>query len=159
MASQQHDVSLLTDPVAQRLLRSPVLARLAYTWYDGTPRVVPMWFHWNGNEIVLGGPPDAPKVKALQKRSDVAVSIDETEWPYKVLLIRGQATIDVVNGVSEEYQQSARKYFGDQQGDAWSANVGQMMTEMARISIRPTKVTVLDFETRFPSALAKRMVG
>ncbi len=41
----QGDLALLEHPVAQQLLASRELARLAYTWTDGTPRVVPIWFH------------------------------------------------------------------------------------------------------------------
>ena len=37
MPTQQGDVALLDDPVAQRLLQSPAPARLAYVWTDGTP--------------------------------------------------------------------------------------------------------------------------
>jgi hypothetical protein len=48
MPTSQGDLELLNDPVARRLLASPVPARLAYTWTDGTPRVVPIGFHWNG---------------------------------------------------------------------------------------------------------------
>ncbi len=47
------------------MLQSTVPARFAYNWNDGTPRVVPIGFHWNGVEIVLGTPTDAPKMKAL----------------------------------------------------------------------------------------------
>ena len=65
MATKQGSFALLDDPVAQELLRSTSPARLAYVWTDGTPRVVPIWFHWNGKEIVLGTPPKAPKVQAL----------------------------------------------------------------------------------------------
>jgi len=36
-------------------------ARFAYNWSVGTPRVVPINFHWNGTEIALGTPPDAPR--------------------------------------------------------------------------------------------------
>jgi len=46
MATQQGDLALLDDPVAQELLRSTNLAKLAYVWTDGTPRVVPIWFEW-----------------------------------------------------------------------------------------------------------------
>ncbi len=42
MTGQQGDVSLLDDPVARELLSSRQLARLAHTWLDGTPRVVPI---------------------------------------------------------------------------------------------------------------------
>ena len=40
----QGDIALLNDPVARRLLNSTIPARLAYSWTDGTPRVVPIWF-------------------------------------------------------------------------------------------------------------------
>lgn len=48
MTSQQGSLDLLHDPVAQDLLASTVPARLAYTWHDGKPRIVPIGFHWNG---------------------------------------------------------------------------------------------------------------
>ena len=54
MPTEQGDLALLDDPVAQELLHSTNLARLAYVWRDGTPRVVPIWFHWDGEELVLG---------------------------------------------------------------------------------------------------------
>jgi nitroimidazol reductase NimA-like FMN-containing flavoprotein (pyridoxamine 5'-phosphate oxidase superfamily) len=157
MVTQQGDVALLNDLVAQRLLNAPLLARLAYNWHDGTPRVVPIWFHWSGEEIVMGGPPDAPKVDALRERPDVAITIDDDHWPYKVLLVRGRANVEVVDGITPEYKESARKHFGEEQGTAWVSQVGQTVSRMSRIAVRPTWVAILDFETRFPSALAKRM--
>jgi hypothetical protein len=70
MTTQQGNLALLEDDVAQRLLRSPLPARLAYQWTDGTPRVIPIGFHWNGAELVFGTPPDAPKMKALRDGRD-----------------------------------------------------------------------------------------
>jgi nitroimidazol reductase NimA-like FMN-containing flavoprotein (pyridoxamine 5'-phosphate oxidase superfamily) len=64
--ANQGDLSLLHDPVAHQLLQSTIPARLAYTWTDGTPRVVPIWFHWTGEDVVMGGPPDAPKINAIR---------------------------------------------------------------------------------------------
>ena len=66
MATTQGDVALLNDPVAKELLQSTIPARFAYNALDGTPRVVPICFHWNGREIVLGTPLAAPKVPWLQ---------------------------------------------------------------------------------------------
>jgi len=51
--TKQGDVGLLREPIAQQLLQSKSPLHLAYTWRDGTPRVVPIGFHWNGQEIVL----------------------------------------------------------------------------------------------------------
>jgi len=60
----QGSLELLNDPVAKALLGSVNLARLAYTWLDGSPRVVPIWFHWTGEQFVLTSPAKAPKLRA-----------------------------------------------------------------------------------------------
>ena len=160
MAPKQGDLALLDDPVAQRLLQSPIPAQLAYNWHDGTPRVVPIWFHWDGEELVMAGPPDAPKVEALRRNPKVAVSIDDaSSWPYKVLLIRGTARVDIVEGVAPEYAACAERYFGPEQGRAWVGGVSQTVDRMSRVAVRPEWVGILDFETRFPQALASRMGG
>ena len=65
----QGDPKLLEDPVAKELLKSTIPARLAYNWTDGTPRVVPIWFHWDGKEIVMGSPPRAEAEGAAQELS------------------------------------------------------------------------------------------
>ena len=158
MATQQGDPALLHDPIAQQLLSSTIPARLAYVWHDGTPRVVPIWFHWTGKEIVMAGPPDAPKVAALRTNSRVALTIDEASgWPYCVLLLRGDARIETVDGIAPEYAAAAERYFGPDQGRAWVENMAQVTDTMARIVVRPDWVGILDFEDRFPQAIASRM--
>lgn len=154
MATEQGDLALLQDPVAQELLQSTVMARVAYTWLDGTPRVIPIWFHWDGQEIVLGTPVNAPKLRALPANPNVAVTIDGETWPYKVLLVRGTATVDVQDGVIPEYAAAANRYFGPEQGAAWVEQIASAGAQMGRVAIRPTWVAVLDFDSRFPSALS-----
>jgi hypothetical protein len=114
---------------------------------------VPIWFHWTGEELTFGTPAKAPKLKALQRDGRVAVTIDEsTSWPYRALLLRGDASVEMLDGVSEEYAAAAVRYFGEEQGQAWVSQLADK--PMARISVIPTWVTVLDFQTRFPSALS-----
>jgi hypothetical protein len=144
---------LLADPVAQQLLQAPIPARLAYTWSDSTPRVVPIWFHWDGQEIVMGTPPRAPKLKALKDGDRVAITIDSNDWPYRALLVRGVASVSQVDGVAPEYAKAAIRYFGEEQGSAWVSQFPVDM-QMWRIAVRPDRVTILDFESRFPSALS-----
>jgi len=155
MATRQGDIGLLQDPVAQELLGSRIPARLAYTWTDGTPRVVPIWFHWNGEEFVLGSPPKAPKLKALAQNPKVALTIDSEGFPHQVLMVRGSASVEMKDDVIPEYAASARRYFGEEQGAVWVENVRSMpLGGMARIAIRPEWVGILDFQTRFPSAVS-----
>src|SRR5215468_3981221 len=107
MRTQQGNLALLKDPIAQELLVSKIPARFAYVWPDGTPRVVPIWFHWNGRELVLATPPKAPKLKALAKNPKVSLTIDNNEFPHKVLLIRGSVRLQPMNGVVPEYAAAA----------------------------------------------------
>lgn len=153
MPVKQGDLSLLQHPAARELLQSKIPARLAYVWTDGTPRVVPIWFHWNGNEFVVGTPPNAPKVKALAKNPKVAMTIDDNNFPHKVLLVRGTARLVPVDGVAPEYAAAAERYFGPEQGKAWVAQMQSMAPSMVRVVITPEWVGLLDFQTRFPSAL------
>ncbi len=151
---QQGDLSLLQHPASQELLQSKIPARLAYVWTDGTPRVIPIWFHWNGREIVMATPPKAPKLKALARNPKVSLTIDDNTFPHKVLLIRGTARLEPLDRIVPEYEAAAERYFGTEQGHAWVNQLRTMISSMVRITITPEWVGLLDFQTRFPSALA-----
>lgn len=154
MPVPQGDLSLLQHPVAQELLASKIPARLAYIWTDGTPRVVPIWFHWDGRELVMGTPPKAPKLKALSSNPKVSLTIDDENFPHRVLLIRGSARLTPVDGIVPEYASAAERYFGAERGQAWINQLKKMVPGMVRIAITPEWVGIIDFKTRFPSALA-----
>jgi len=64
---------LLHDPIAQDLLASSIPARLAYVWADGTPRVVALWFHWNGSDV--------PMARIAVQPEEVVLLDFETRFP------------------------------------------------------------------------------
>jgi hypothetical protein len=146
----QGDVRLLDNEVAQRLLASTELARLAYVASDGTPRVFPMLFHWDGSDVVMSTFEGARKIAALRARPDVAITIDSAGAPPQVLLIRGRASVTDVDGIVPEYAAAQRRYQGEERAAAVLAEVDHPDTRMARIAVRPTWVGVIDFQTRFP---------
>ncbi len=150
---------LLQDPVAQELLTSTNLAHLAYTWSDGTPRVIPIWFHWDGNEIVFGTPVRAPKNRIIGDNCPVAVTIDTGQMPNHLLSIRGTAHVTTTEGVVPEYALAAERYFGPEQGKAWAENIGKMFPQMVRIAVKPESGHILDFEKRFPTTIAEAMAA
>jgi hypothetical protein len=150
----QGDVGLLQQPAAQELLHSKIPARLAYVWPDNTPRVVPIWFHWNGREIVMASPPRAPKLKALAKNPKVSLTIDDNTFPHKVLLVRGSARLEPVEGIVPEYAMAATRYFDAALAEAWLKQLRTLTSSMVRITVTPEWVGLLDFETRFPVALS-----
>jgi hypothetical protein len=151
MSGEQH-LELLQDPVADKLLTSAIPARLAYTWMDGTPRVVPIVFHWNGSVFAMGTQQHAPKVAALQAHPEVALTIDDNEFPFSVLLVRGTAAVTMHDEMTPEYGEAVVRYLGAEAAQAWTAPLRDQ--PMAKITVTPREVRILDFVTRFPSAMS-----
>jgi hypothetical protein len=50
---KQGDLRLLETEVATRLLSAAIPARFAYLALDGSPRVLPTWFHWTGELLTM----------------------------------------------------------------------------------------------------------
>ncbi|KMO94009.1 pyridoxamine 5'-phosphate oxidase family protein [Streptomyces roseus] len=144
---------VLNHPVSQELLARD-LTRLAYTAKDGTPRVVPIGFFWNGSEVVMCTAKNAPKVAALRDAPAVALTIDTEVHPPKILLVRGRAELDVVEGIPEEFLQSNGAYtMTPEQRLKWEAEVRSLYDGMVRIVVAPTWAKMIDFETTLPSAV------
>src|SRR5262245_10420460 len=95
----------LSTTGAQEMLASTSAAHLAYIAKDGTPRVIPVGFFWTGHQFVIATATTSPKVAALLARPDVALAIDSGDTPgqARALSIRGQASVEIVNGVVPEY--------------------------------------------------------
>src|SRR4051794_10724908 len=142
---------VMHDPLSQELLHSAIPVRLAYNGKDGLPRAIPIGFLWKDERIVLCTSSNAYKVKVLATNPKVALTID-TEAPYRALLVRGTASIEIVDGVAPEYLEASRKAMTDeQQFRAFEAEVRSLYKQMARISVAPEWAKLLDFETRLPS--------
>jgi hypothetical protein len=126
----QGDLGLLDSDLARRLLASTMPARFAFVWTDGTPRVLPTWFHWTGAELVMPTFLSAPhvrkaaaRVEALRANPAVAVTIDTEGFPPEVLLLRGRASVTEVDGVPEEYALAARRYLGEEAATTYLAQI------------------------------------
>jgi len=146
-------LAVLNTPGSLKLMRSDVHARLAYNGPDGFPRVVPMGYRWNGKEIIVCSPSNAAKVGSLQRDPKVALTIDTDAFPPEMLLIRGTATIDIVDGVPDDFIEGSRRFVPAEGFAEWEANVRGLYDRMARIVITPTWAKLIDFQTTLPSAI------
>jgi hypothetical protein len=129
--------------------------RLAYVAKDGTPRNVPIIFTWNGSQIVMCTSKNAPKVQALSENQMVALTIDTEVHPPKILLIRGRAELDFVDGIPDEYLQATSTYeMTPEQRVEWEAEVRSLYHDgMVRIVVTPNWAKLIDFESTLPSAV------
>jgi nitroimidazol reductase NimA-like FMN-containing flavoprotein (pyridoxamine 5'-phosphate oxidase superfamily) len=157
MNRQELDRELGQD-AAIELLQSAQLARLAYNGRDGHPRVVPTGFLWDGEQIVICTAATAQKVRAISSRPEVAVTIDAGTTPAEArsLLVRGIATVEIVDGVADEYLTASRKVMAGEQAEAFEQQVRALYDQMARISIAPRWARFYDFGAgRLPAFLSE----
>ncbi|MGW2014168.1 pyridoxamine 5'-phosphate oxidase family protein [Streptomyces sp. NPDC001927] len=145
---------VLNRPTSQELLARDV-TRLAYVAEDGTPRAIPIAFAWNGTEIVMCTPPNAPKLAALRVNPAVALTIDTEVHPPMILLVRGRAELDPVDGIPDEFLQANTSYeMTPEQRVTWEAEVRSLYADgMVRIVVTPTWAKLIDFETTLPTAV------
>lgn len=145
---------VMTKPIARELLASTIPARFAYIGVDGRPRVVPVAFHWDGARLVVCTVPKAAKVLALRRNPGVSITIDtEGQYPPRVLLVRGTASVELVDGVPDEYVAASRKLVPEAEFEGWEAGVRALYTQMVRITVEPDWAKLLDFETTVPQAV------
>jgi len=146
MERQDIDDELSTTG-AQELLTSGSAAHLSYIGKDGTPRVIPIGFFWTGDQIVISMATTSPKVAALSAHPEVALAIDKGDTPdqARALSVRGRASVEIVDGVVEEYLAAARKTMDSEAAAEFEQHVRGMYDQMARIAITPRWVRYYDF--------------
>jgi hypothetical protein len=117
--------------------------------------VIPIGIFWNGSEVVMCTTKNARKLKALRRNPAVALTIDTEVHPPDVLLLRGDAELDPVDGIPDEYLQASGTYrMTPEQRQDWEAEIKSLYVDgMVRIVVRPTWARLIDFETTLPAAV------
>jgi hypothetical protein len=149
----QNVADVLARPLSRELLTRGI-TRLAYIAEDGTPRNIPIGFVWNGSAVVMCTSTNAPKLKALRRDPAVALTVDTEEFPPKILLLRGRAELDEVEGIPDEYfAANNADLMPPEQRAAWEAEVRSLYDAMVRIVVVPTWAKLIDFDTTLPTAV------
>jgi hypothetical protein len=143
----------LAEPIAQELLDS-CMGRFSYLGADGDPRVIPIGFWRTGDKIAFATAVGSAKVDAIREHPRVALVVDRFGMPPRSLLVRGSATVEIVDGVPAEYLAGAPKLMPAEAVDGWRAGVQALYEQMAVITITPDHVVLHDFETTLPKAVA-----
>jgi PPOX class probable F420-dependent enzyme len=115
--------TLSTDEVMGFLDEPGHLLRLATTDQDGFPRLVPIWFIRQDDEILFT--PRGPSVFLANIRRDprVGLSVDEDPLPYRKVTVQGTARIVHDIGADDEwrdlYRTIAKRYVPAEAADAY----------------------------------------
>lgn len=75
------------------LLDSTAIAHVATVTPGGSPRTSPMWFEWDGQQVLLSHTKARAKTRDVKANPRIALSIADPENPYRYLEIRGPVEI------------------------------------------------------------------
>lgn len=94
----------------RELLESTSLANLASVDANGRPQVNPVWFIWDGTNILIGVREDTLKYRNLRGNPNLAISILDPADPFRYLELRGSIVefhhyndLSFVNQLSQKY--------------------------------------------------------
>jgi PPOX class probable F420-dependent enzyme len=86
------DGSRPKDAHIDERLRRDIIIWFSSVRPDGRPHVVPVWFLWDGESILLFSKPDQ-KVRNLRQNRAVVIALDNSEGGEDVILLEGEATL------------------------------------------------------------------
>jgi len=92
-AQMARDRSAECRPGAEAALRSDPVVWLSSTQPDGRPHLVPVWFHWDGEQIVAFSKPHAKKVGNLRDQPLVMLAVGAPGPDFEVELIEATAEL------------------------------------------------------------------
>lgn len=106
------------NPIPERLRDllgddTKAFANLALVRQDGRPHVSPVWFAWDGENIIINTARNRVKDRILQRRPTVSMSIMDPANPYRYLLITGQVVDETEEGGYEMISTLNEKYHGN----------------------------------------------
>jgi nitroimidazol reductase NimA-like FMN-containing flavoprotein (pyridoxamine 5'-phosphate oxidase superfamily) len=85
------------DPRAEALLRQPVLGQLAFNGHDGRPRVLPIWFLYEGGDLLMGSQRHAYKNRCLSADPRASFAVVSSAPPYHEVTMLADAIVETVS--------------------------------------------------------------
>lgn len=97
---------------ARALLDAPNIAHLASLMEDGSPKVEPVWVGREGDEVLVTTDVKSIKARNVERDPRVALSVVDSNNPYRQLLIRGRVASIRPDDELAAMDELSRKYLG-----------------------------------------------
>lgn len=128
------------DHVEDRLRTDPIIW-LTSVRADGRPHIVPVWFLWDGESLLILSKPGNQKVKNIAREPRVAIALDDSKSGHDVIMLEGKATLLAEPSPVIAPEAYAAKYAALLREMNWGP--ADMIREYAQaIRVRPTRFIV-----------------
>jgi PPOX class probable F420-dependent enzyme len=79
---------------------------------DGTPQVTPVWFDFDGTNLIFNSARGRQKDLNVRRDPRVSMTIIDPENPYRYIEVRGRVTDITQEGARDSINRLAKKYLG-----------------------------------------------
>jgi|SRR5579872_4063578 len=133
----------LTEKELETFLNQAPIARLSSHNADGTIHSAPIWFKYEGGELLFGTQQDSRRIKNIRKNPDVTVVVDSEQVPYKGILIYGRATLDYDNVIAKRVT-IFQKYMPKENAEGLAQGLAKLRKPVV-IRVAPKKMVSYDY--------------
>jgi len=134
----------LNEKELDSLLKEPLNGRLCSINEDGTIHVAPIWFKYDNGEILMGTQEISRKVRNIKRNKKVSVQIDISEWPYKGVLIYGEARLDYDDLIEKRIAISEKYGSSGEEAEAFVQDIAKKWKQVL-VRVKPTKIVSFDY--------------
>jgi len=107
------EASMATIPQSHAdLVDKKSFVNLATVNADGSPQVTPVWWDFDGTNVLVNTARGRVKAKNLESNPRVALAIADPDNPYHYLGIRGRVVEMTEQGADAHIDKLAKKYLG-----------------------------------------------
>jgi PPOX class probable F420-dependent enzyme len=92
------------------LFQKKAFAQLATLMPDGSPHVAPVWFDYDGRNVLVNTAKGRVKDRNMRRDPRVGLDIQDPDNPYRHLSIRGRVVDITEKGADEHIDKMAKKY-------------------------------------------------
>jgi PPOX class probable F420-dependent enzyme len=94
------------------LTQKKAFAQFATLMPDGSPHVSPVWFDYDGKDIIINSAKGRVKDRNVRRDPRVGIDIVDPDNAYRHLSIRGRVVDITEKGADEHIDKLAKKYMG-----------------------------------------------
>ena len=119
-----------------RFLARPLIARLATSDRD-RPRVLPMWFWWDGTDVWMETSPTFATPRILRRNPHAAVTIDEalSGFALRAVVMRGR--VEIIDGPHDQVMATVQRIYARYlSADEQASEAGRGMLQGGHLLLR-----------------------
>jgi PPOX class probable F420-dependent enzyme len=132
----------LSDEELTSFFEEATFARLGTINEDGTIHIAPIFFKYEGGQILMATQDPSRKVRNIKRNPNVTVLIDTTDVPFKGALVYGTAELDYEDVVNKRIT-IFRRRLSQEQAETYAR---RLSNKWKCVIVRITPVHIASFD-------------